>query len=47
MLLEVDTDWIDPISNGFQVAASNTGISNNLNLSGAETFPVHETLLKQ
>ena len=33
-----NTDWIDPISNGFQVAAVSTGISNNLNLSPARPF---------
>ena len=33
-----NTDWIDPISNGFQVAAVSTGISNHLNLSAAQPF---------
>ena len=33
-----NTDWIDPISNGFQVAAVSTGISNHLNLTTAKPF---------
>lgn len=33
-----NTDWIDPINNGFQVAAADTGISNHLNLSVQKPF---------